>query len=78
MLSTTSERALLRLRAALAIGWLLLIGSLFWDPFSAALTQPGAPASHLPAGHGSCGAGAGRARRPGTLCDGQPGVLDHA
>jgi hypothetical protein len=45
MLSTTSERALLRLRAALAIGWLLLIGSLFWDPFSAALTQPGAPAS---------------------------------
>ncbi len=41
MLSRTSERKLLSVRAALLLGWLVLIGSLLWDPFSSVLTEPG-------------------------------------
>lgn len=38
MLSAVPERILLRWRTAVALGWLLIIASLFWDPFTPALT----------------------------------------
>ncbi len=40
MLSTTPEKNMRLVRAALAIGWLLIIASLFWDPITPALTRP--------------------------------------
>ena len=40
MLSRASERRMLSVRGLLLVSWLVLIGSLFWDPFSAALTDP--------------------------------------
>ena len=46
MLSTAPEKTLLRFRSVLAMGWLLLIGSLFWDPISPTLTA--ADAVHSP------------------------------
>lgn len=42
MLSAVPERTLLRWRTVLAMGWLLIIASLFWDPFTPALTAPDA------------------------------------
>lgn len=41
MLSSVAERTLLRVRASLAIGWLVLIVSLFWDPLTPLWTDPG-------------------------------------
>ena len=40
MLSQVSERKMRLVRGALALGFLVLIASLFWDPMSAELTQP--------------------------------------
>ena len=40
MLSTTPEKNMRLVRAALAAGWLLIIASLFWDPITPALTRP--------------------------------------
>lgn len=40
MFSRVPERKMRLVRALLLLGWLLLIASLFWDPFSAALTDP--------------------------------------
>jgi hypothetical protein len=40
MFSTIAERTMLNVRWLLLIGWLVLITSLFWDPFSVALTSP--------------------------------------
>jgi hypothetical protein len=40
MLSSTSEKKLRFVRAFLLAGWLLLIVSLFWDPYSHVLTDP--------------------------------------
>ncbi len=40
MLSFTSEKKLRLVRAFLLAGWLLLIASLFWDPYSHVLTDP--------------------------------------
>ena len=40
MLSSTSEKKLRFVRAFLLAGWLLLIASLFWDPYSHVLTDP--------------------------------------
>jgi len=40
MLSSTSEKKLRFVRAFLLAGWLLLIVSLFWDPYTQVLTDP--------------------------------------
>lgn len=40
MLSSTSEKKLRFVRVFLLAGWLLLIASLFWDPYSHVLTDP--------------------------------------
>lgn len=40
MFSRVSERKMLSVRSLLLVGWLTLIASLFWDPFSATLTDP--------------------------------------
>jgi Cyclic nucleotide-binding domain/FHA domain len=40
MLSITPEKNMRLVRAVLASGWLLLIASLFWDPFTPELTRP--------------------------------------
>lgn len=40
MFSTLSERLVHRVRFVLTISWLILILSLFWDPFSQILTHP--------------------------------------
>ncbi len=40
MFSRVSERKMLSVRGFLLVAWLILIGSLFWDPFSEALTHP--------------------------------------
>ena len=40
MLSTTPEKNMRLVRVVLAIGWLLIIASLFWDPMTPALTHP--------------------------------------
>ena len=40
MLSTTPEKTMRVVRASLAIGWLLIIASLFWDPITPTLTLP--------------------------------------
>ena len=45
MLSSTSEKKLRFVRAFLLAGWLLLITSLFWDPYSHVLTDPASPLS---------------------------------
>lgn len=45
MLSTVPERSLLRVRAVLAAGWLVLIASLLWDPLTPGLTDPANTAS---------------------------------
>jgi hypothetical protein len=45
MFSAISERKMLSVRSVLLIGWLILIASLFWDPFSIVLTKPGNTAS---------------------------------
>lgn len=42
MFSAISERKMLGVRSVLLIAWLVLIASLFWDPFSIQLTQPDA------------------------------------
>lgn len=45
MLSSTSEKKLLSVRAALFAGWVLLAASLVWDPLTPALTEPGSVGS---------------------------------
>ncbi|NJR39990.1 MAG: hypothetical protein HC781_15675 [Leptolyngbyaceae cyanobacterium CSU_1_4] len=40
MLSQASERTMHRVRWVLALGWLVLIASLFYDPFTPILTEP--------------------------------------
>jgi Cyclic nucleotide-binding domain/FHA domain len=40
MLSNVPEKNMRLVRAALAVGWLLIIASLFWDPITPALTHP--------------------------------------
>ncbi|MCY7274438.1 MAG: hypothetical protein LH702_12035, partial [Phormidesmis sp. CAN_BIN44] len=40
MLHQVSEKTMHRVRWLLAIGWLLLIASLFYDPITIAWTQP--------------------------------------
>ncbi|SCY90460.1 FHA domain-containing protein [Rhizobium sp. NFACC06-2] len=40
MFSRVSERRMLSVRSLLLVGWLVLIASLFWDPFSITLTEP--------------------------------------
>ena len=47
MLSSTSEKKLRYFRAILLAGWLLLIASLFWDPYSHVLTDPASAFSPL-------------------------------
>lgn len=42
MFSATSERKMLSIRSLLLLAWLVLIASLFWDPFSIRLTDPDA------------------------------------
>jgi len=46
-LSQVSERQMHRVRWVLTIGWLVMIGSLFWDPVSSYLTDPAAMFSPL-------------------------------
>jgi len=41
MLSGVAERKMLSVRGILLAAWLILIASLFWDPYSASLTEPG-------------------------------------
>ena len=41
MLSRVSERKMVSVRAVLFLGWLGLIASLFWDPMTPMMTQPG-------------------------------------
>lgn len=43
MFNQTSEKAMHSVRWLLTIGWLVLILSFFWDPFSTSLTEPGHP-----------------------------------
>jgi hypothetical protein len=43
MFATIPEKYMRLTRWSLTIGWLILIASLFYDPVSAALTQPGSP-----------------------------------
>jgi hypothetical protein len=45
MLSRVSERKMLSARVLLLLAWLILIASLFWDPYSIMLTQMGNTAS---------------------------------
>ncbi len=45
MFAKIAERKARVVRAVLLLGWFVLIGSLFWDPFSAAWTDPAALAS---------------------------------
>ncbi len=45
MLSRVSERKMLSARGLLLLAWLILIASLFWDPYSSALTEIGNTAS---------------------------------
>ncbi len=40
MFSSVSERKMLSVRGFLLAAWLILIGSLFWDPWSESLTRP--------------------------------------
>lgn len=42
MFSAISERKMLSVRGVLLVAWFVLIASLFWDPFSIALTRPDA------------------------------------
>jgi len=41
MFSRVAERRMLSVRGLLLLAWFTLIASLFWDPYSAALTDPG-------------------------------------
>jgi hypothetical protein len=47
MFAKLSEQSMHRVRWVLTIGWLLLIGSLLFDPWTAALTRPNHPWSPL-------------------------------
>lgn len=49
MLADAPERTLLRVRWLLALLWLALIASCWWDPWSAALTAPGSGVTGLTA-----------------------------
>jgi len=47
MFATIPERQMHWVRWVLTVGWLLIIASLFYDPWTAALTEPGHPWSLL-------------------------------
>ncbi|WP_435169956.1 FHA domain-containing protein [Falsirhodobacter sp. 1013] len=51
MFANLPERNMLTVRGLLLAGWLILIGSLLWDPFSAALTEATNAGSPFRVGH---------------------------